>query len=90
MLFILDVLKVHTGPSIQSNVTHVKGVEIHSMCEILYYEQRIKCYVCQRRQKCIQGPSIQSNVTHVRGVESAYIFAHNFLNIQNFFWIEIS
>ena len=27
-----DVLKVHTGPSIQSNVTHVEGV---SICTIM-------------------------------------------------------
>ena len=35
----LEVLKVHTGPSLQSNATHVRGVksvEIHSMCEILW------------------------------------------------------
>ena len=54
MLLMSEVSKVRTGLSIQSNVTHVKGVkgvEIHSMCEILYDEQRIKCYVCQRCQK---------------------------------------
>ena len=28
------VLKVHTGPSIQSNVTHVEGVESSSICTI--------------------------------------------------------
>ena len=27
MLLISEVLKVHTGPSIQSNITHVGGVE---------------------------------------------------------------
>ena len=85
MLCISEVLKVHTGPSIQSNVTHVKGVKSAYMA--LNTEQ---CYSCQRCQKCIHGPqyramllmsevskvhtwpSIQSNVTHVRGVESAY------------------
>ena len=30
----LEVLKVHTGPSIQSNVTHVEGVESSSICTI--------------------------------------------------------
>ena len=47
MLLMSEVSKVHTGLLIQSNVTHVegvKGVKIHSMCEILYYEQRIKCF----------------------------------------------
>ena len=29
MLVMSEVLKVHTGPSIQSNVTHVKGVKVH-------------------------------------------------------------
>ena len=29
-----EVSKVHTGPSIQSNVTHVKGVERSSICTI--------------------------------------------------------
>ena len=28
MLFMLEVLKVYKGPSIQSNVTHVRGVKI--------------------------------------------------------------
>ena len=30
----LEVSKVHTGPSIQSNVNHVKGVESSSICTI--------------------------------------------------------
>ena len=30
----LEVSKVHTGPSIQSNVTHVKGVKSSSICTI--------------------------------------------------------
>ena len=30
----LEVSKVHTGPSIQSNVTHVKGVESSSIYTI--------------------------------------------------------
>ena len=46
----LKVSKVHTGPSIQSNVTHVEGVE--SAYRALKTEQ---CYSCQRCQKCIQG-----------------------------------
>ena len=29
-----EVLKVHTGPSIQSTVTHVEGVESSSICII--------------------------------------------------------
>ena len=29
-----EVSKVHTGPSIQSNVTHVEGVERSSICTI--------------------------------------------------------
>ena len=29
-----EVLKVHTGPSIQSNVTHVKGVKSSSICTV--------------------------------------------------------
>ena len=29
-----EVSKAHTGPSIQSNVTHVKGVKSSSMCTI--------------------------------------------------------
>ena len=50
MLPMLKVSKVHTGPSIQSNVTHVEGVE--SAYRALKTEQ---CYSCQRCQKCIQG-----------------------------------
>ena len=30
----LEVSKVHTGPSIQSTVTHVEGVESSSICTI--------------------------------------------------------
>ena len=30
----LEVSKVYTGPSIQSNVTHVEGVERSSICTI--------------------------------------------------------
>ena len=29
-----EVSKVHKGPSVQSNVTHVKGVESSSICTI--------------------------------------------------------
>ena len=29
-----EVSKVHTGPSIQSNVTHVEGVKKSSICTI--------------------------------------------------------
>ena len=29
-----EVLKVHTWPSLQSNVTHVEGVESSSICTI--------------------------------------------------------
>ena len=34
MLYMLEVLKVHTGLSIQSNVTHVEGVESSSIYTI--------------------------------------------------------
>ena len=34
MLYILEVSKVHTGLSIQSYVTHVKGVESSSLYTI--------------------------------------------------------
>ena len=34
MLLMLEVLKVHRGPSVQSNVTHVKGVKSSSICTI--------------------------------------------------------
>ena len=30
----LEMSKVHTGPSIQSNVTHVEGVKRSSICTI--------------------------------------------------------
>ena len=63
-----EVSKVHTGPSIQNNVTHVKGVKsayrvpqcraMSLMLEVL---------------KVHRGPSVQSNVTHVKGVKSSSI-----------------
>ena len=64
-----EVSKVHTGPSIHSNVTHAKGVK--SAYRTLNTKQ---CYSCQRCRKCIQGPSIQSNVTHVKGVKTSSIY----------------
>ena len=30
-----EVFKVYTGPPIQSNVTHVKGIESSSICTIM-------------------------------------------------------
>ena len=65
MLLMSEVSKMHTGPSIQSNFTHVEGVEIHSMCEILCMSKlskvhtgplnTVQCYSCQRCRKCVQG-----------------------------------
>ena len=58
------VSKVHTGPSIQSNVTHVEGAKSSSICTIravmrcmLKAQNRLKitegcnAYACQRCQK---------------------------------------
>ena len=56
---------------IQSNVTHVRGVEselFHILCNPLY-EQKIKGYV--------KGVKRDSTYT----IRAHYIFAYNFLNI---------
>ena len=63
MLLMLEVLKVHTGPSIQSNVTHVKGVEsayrapkyrvmllMSEVSKVLGYIACVK--YCEQRIKC--------------------------------------
>ena len=63
-----EVLKVHTGPSVQNNVTHVEGVESRSKCTI-----RAVMLCMLEVLKVHTGPSIQSNVTHVEGVESSSI-----------------
>ena len=64
MLLMSKVLKVHTGLSIQNNVTHVEVVESSSIYTIR------TVMLCM--SKVHKGLSIQSNVTHVEGVESAY------------------
>ena len=63
-----EVSKVHTGPSIQSNVTYVEGVKSSSICTI---RAVILCML--EVLKVHTGLSIQSNVTHVEGVESSSI-----------------
>ena len=63
-----EVLKVHTGPSIQSNFTHVEGVEsayrVPQYRAILLMSEVLKVH---------RELSIQSNVTHVKGVKSSSI-----------------
>ena len=63
-----EVSKVHTGPSIQSNVTHVKGVKSSSICTI-----RAVMLCMLEVSKVHTGSSIQSNATHVEGVKSSSI-----------------
>ena len=64
----LEVLKVHTGPSIQSNVTHFKGVE--SAYRVPRYRAMLLMLEVSKMHREL---SIQSNVTHVKGVESSSI-----------------
>ena len=67
MLLMSEVSKVHTGLSIQSNVTYVKGDE--SAYRAPQYRAML---LMLKVSKVHTGLSIQSNVTHVEGVESAY------------------
>ena len=67
MLFMSEVSKVHTGPSIQSNVTHAKGVK-----STYKVPQHRTMLFMSEVSKVHTGPSIQSNVTHVEGVVSTY------------------
>ena len=64
----LEVLKVHTGLSIQSNVTHVKGVK--SAYRVPQYRAML---LMSEVSKVHWELSIQCNVTHVKGVESTSI-----------------
>ena len=63
------VSKVHTGLSIQSNVTHVKGVE--SAYRVPQYRAMLPM---SEVLKVHRELSIQSNVTHVKGVKSSSIW----------------
>ena len=63
-----EVSKVHIGPSIQSTVTYIEGVESSSICTI-----RAVMLCMLEVLKVHTGLSIQSNVTHVKGVESSSI-----------------
>ena len=64
-----EVLKVHTGPSIQSNLTHVKGVK--STYRVPQYRAML---FMSEVSKAHRELSIQSNVTHVKGVKSSSIY----------------
>ena len=57
---------MHTGPSIQSNVTHVKGVK-----SAYRVPQYIAMLLMSEVLKVHKGLSIQSNVTHVKIVKSS-------------------
>ena len=59
-----EVSKVHTGPSIQSNVTHVKGVK--STYRVPQYRVMLLMWEVS---KVHRGLPVQSNVTHVKGVK---------------------
>ena len=63
-----EVLKVYTGPSIQNNVTHVKGVE--SAYRVPQYRAMLLILEVSKVHKEL---SVQSNVTHFKGVESSSI-----------------
>ena len=60
---------MHTGPSIQSNVIHVRGVE--SAYRVPQYRAML---LMSEVSKMHMGLSIQSNVTHVEGVKSSSIY----------------
>ena len=64
-----EVSNIHTGISMQSNVTHVEVLKVYKGPSIESNVTHVEW--CQ---KCIQGPSIQSNVTHGEGVESSSIY----------------
>ena len=62
------VSKVHTGPSIMSNVTHVEGVES------AYRVPQYRAMLLMLGVSKVHGElSIQSDVTHVKGVKSSSI-----------------
>ena len=62
----LEVPKVHTGPSIQSNVTHVESA--------YRVPQDRAMLLMSEVSKVHTGLSIQSNITHVKGVKSSSIY----------------
>ena len=56
------------------------------MCKILYYEQRIKCYVCLRCQKSLNIHHKSCNAMHVKGVKRSSKWSYtSLLNIQPVF-----
>ena len=59
---------MHTGPSIQNNVTHVKGVE--SAYRVPQYRAMLLMLEVSKVHKEL---SVQSNVTHFKGVKSSSI-----------------
>ena len=61
------VSKVHTGLSIQSNITHVKCVE-----NAYRAPQYRVMLLMSEVLKVHTGFSIQSNVTYVKGIKSVY------------------
>ena len=71
-----EVLKVHTGPSIQSNVTHVEGVKSSSICTIravmLCMSKVLKVAQNNWGMKCLCMSKVSKEHTH--------IFTHSFLN----------
>ena len=64
-----EVSKVHTGPSIQSTVTHVEGVESSSICTIRAV--MLCMYVKGQNRKSM----------HVEGIKSTFLLI-TFLIIQ--------
>ena len=69
-----EVSKVHTGPSIQSNVTHVEGVESSSIlyykgCNALYVEsvESSSIYTIRAVMLCMSKVSkeVQNGLTHL-------------------------
>ena len=68
-----EVSKVHTGPSIQSTVTHVKGVESSSICTI---------------RAVILCMSMVSNSIYVRGVKGYFNLQHLRHALTYIAWLE--
>ena len=74
-----------TGPSIQSNVTHVRGVK-SNVCSCIQSNVTHVRVVKSSVYSYIQSNVLMSDVRDSKYTISAYdIFAYNFLNIQPIF-----
>ena len=76
-----EVSKVHTGPSIQSNVTRVKGVESSSICTI----RAVMLFMSKVSKVAQNNWGLYYLCMSKVLKEHTHVFTHNFLNIQLIF-----